>query len=314
MAPRRAPFIAVETDLSKDERPAVIADLCGYNVYEARGRLITLWSWCADRRLRDAPEDCDGYAVPEAVIRRFLGSDGVRAILGDGCDELALGARRPDGLIHLRGTSHTVASFRALRTWSTAGGRSRCESASRVAGRFARSAADHATAGGNVTDNTDEVLQNLHYSSVSQTTNHQQSDQPFTSHAPAVTSVDPDPRSQIPDLRSDLARPGDLVSPSAAKPSPASRSERAIRLPAEWAPRSDELALARDLRVDPSRELAAFRDHHAARGSRFVDWNAAFRTWLRNAVKFSRGGDRASSWSFFDIVDSVVAEQQRGQA
>jgi hypothetical protein len=55
MAARRAPFIAVETDLTKDERPAVIADLGGYNVYEARGRLFTLWSWCADRRLKDAP-------------------------------------------------------------------------------------------------------------------------------------------------------------------------------------------------------------------------------------------------------------------
>jgi hypothetical protein len=84
-------------------------------------------------------------------------------------------------------------------------------------------------------------------------------------------------------------------------------------LPADWAPRSDELALARQLQVDPTRESEAFRDHHTARGSRFVDWNAAFRNWLRNAVKFSRNGDRAPSWSFFDIIDTVAAEH-RGQA
>jgi len=78
-------------------------------------------------------------------------------------------------------------------------------------------------------------------------------------------------------------------------------------MPAEWAPRSDELALAKTLGVDASQELTAFRDHHSAKGTRFVDWNAAFRTWLRNAVKFNRGGGRAPAPSFFDIVDSVVA-------
>jgi hypothetical protein len=85
-------------------------------------------------------------------------------------------------------------------------------------------------------------------------------------------------------------------------------------MPPDWAPRSDELALAKTLGVDPTRELAAFRDHHDARGSRFVDWNAAFRTWLRNAVKFNRAGPlRSPSPSFFEILDSLP-QQLRGQA
>jgi hypothetical protein len=86
------------------------------------------------------------------------------------------------------------------------------------------------------------------------------------------------------------------------------RAERSISIPVEWAPRSDELALARELGVDPAKEHASFRDHHTAKGSRFVDWNAAFRTWLRNAVKFNRGGSArgsSGSASFFAILDSL---------
>lgn len=40
---------------------------------------------------------------------------------------------------------------------------------------------------------------------------------------------------------------------------------------------------------NPDRELEAFRDFHIAKGSRFHDWNAAFRTWIRNSFKFNRG-------------------------
>jgi hypothetical protein len=85
--------------------------------------------------------------------------------------------------------------------------------------------------------------------------------------------------------------------------------ERLQAMPAGWAPRGDELALAKTLGVDPTREGAAFKDHHSAKGSRFVDWDAAFRTWLRNAVKFNRsssGGSRGGP-SFFDIIDAMPA-------
>lgn len=35
-------------------------------------------------------------------------------------------------------------------------------------------------------------------------------------------------------------------------------------------------------------EAAKFLDHHRARGSRFRDWGAAWRTWQRNAASFAR--------------------------
>jgi hypothetical protein len=308
MTTRRAPFIAVETDLTKDERPAVIADVCGYNVYEARGRLITLWSWCADRRLKDAPEDCDGYAVPEAVIRRFLGPDGVRGILGEGCDELALGALRTDGLIYLRGTAGTVASFRAMQAAAVAGGRARAPATRDGRGQFVSSTANgDVCAEATARDEVNTVIPTTDVQPVDQPDSSRPAaaDQPSTSRTPAGTSVDP--RSQIPDPRS-----GDLeIAPLAPIPR-RTRAARLLPLAAEWAPRSEELALARSLGVDAPRELAAFRDHHSARGTHFVDWNAAFRTWLRNAVKFSRGGGGPRP-SFFEVLDALPP-QPRGQA
>jgi len=41
----------------------------------------------------------------------------------------------------------------------------------------------------------------------------------------------------------------------------------------------------------PQDHLDAFRDHHLAHGSKFVDWSRAFMTWLRRADEFKhRGG------------------------
>jgi hypothetical protein len=64
---------------------------------------------------------------------------------------------------------------------------------------------------------------------------------------------------------------------------------RKSRFPAyfEVNPRIMELAKQNNW-PDPWEELEAFRDHHLAKGSLFVDWEAAFRTWLRNAAKYGR--------------------------
>jgi len=39
--------------------------------------------------------------------------------------------------------------------------------------------------------------------------------------------------------------------------------------------------------ADAAREFAAFADYHRARGSTMADWDAAWRTWVRNAVAFA---------------------------
>ncbi len=35
-------------------------------------------------------------------------------------------------------------------------------------------------------------------------------------------------------------------------------------------------------------ETAKFLDHHKAKASKFSDWNAAWRTWMRNSVEFAQ--------------------------
>jgi len=38
---------------------------------------------------------------------------------------------------------------------------------------------------------------------------------------------------------------------------------------------------------DPGLEFAQFKDHHRAKGSLMYDWEAAWKTWCRNSVKFA---------------------------
>lgn len=61
---------------------------------------------------------------------------------------------------------------------------------------------------------------------------------------------------------------------------------RARAMPDDWQPSAEHQALASELGVSASSEAEHFKDFHASKGSTFKDWDAAFRTWLRNAAKF----------------------------
>jgi len=39
---------------------------------------------------------------------------------------------------------------------------------------------------------------------------------------------------------------------------------------------------------NPHEQLDAFKDYHLAHGTLMADWEAAFRTWLRNSLKFGK--------------------------
>ena len=45
-------------------------------------------------------------------------------------------------------------------------------------------------------------------------------------------------------------------------------------------------------------ELPAFKDFHLSKGSVFKDWDAAFRTWMRNSLKFNKNKNDSvkSNW------------------
>ncbi len=86
----------------------------------------------------------------------------------------------------------------------------------------------------------------------------------------------------------------------AAAPRGKSKSARSVGLPADWQPRVEEREAATGSQLDCDREASHFRDHHTAKASRFADWDAAFRTWLRNAVNFGRKGANGKSQTPLD--------------
>lgn len=85
-----------------------------------------------------------------------------------------------------------------------------------------------------------------------------------------------------------------MVGPDvAAAPRRASRRRPATSLSEGWEPDVQAQTIAREAGLDLAREAESFRDHHTAKGSTFVDWDAAFRHWLRNATRFA--AERAST-------------------
>jgi hypothetical protein len=64
---------------------------------------------------------------------------------------------------------------------------------------------------------------------------------------------------------------------------------RAKQLPPDFALSTEMVVYANDAGVaDAASTFSHFCDHHRARGNAMVDWTAAWRTWVRNEVKFSR--------------------------
>jgi pyocin large subunit-like protein len=64
-------------------------------------------------------------------------------------------------------------------------------------------------------------------------------------------------------------------------------------------------------------ELDAFRNYHLAKGSLMADWQAAFRTWIGNAEKWSKSngnGNRDNRGSGNGLLDATLDEmRERGQ-
>jgi hypothetical protein len=78
---------------------------------------------------------------------------------------------------------------------------------------------------------------------------------------------------------------------------PADKPRRASRAPASYTPTEQQIEWALEkglLAPDALRETERWLDHHRAKGSKFLDWDAAWRTWMSRAVDYAatpgRGG------------------------
>ncbi len=66
---------------------------------------------------------------------------------------------------------------------------------------------------------------------------------------------------------------------------------RGEKIPENFQPSASLISWAKENHptIDPTRETPGFVDHHLSRGSVMKNWEAAWRTWIRNAEKFSAG-------------------------
>jgi hypothetical protein len=72
-------------------------------------------------------------------------------------------------------------------------------------------------------------------------------------------------------------------------------NQRKTKLSSDFHPNDAGIKAAEVAGFDLTAELGKFADHHSANGSLFIDWQAAWRTWIRKAVEFrtARGGKAA---------------------
>jgi hypothetical protein len=83
----------------------------------------------------------------------------------------------------------------------------------------------------------------------------------------------------------DQTRPDQTNKDMGADKPPAAK--RGQQLPDDFRPSEAHIDLAASLGVDLRGEWPQFVDHHKSRGNTMRDWDAALRTWIRNAKKFN---------------------------
>lgn len=78
-----------------------------------------------------------------------------------------------------------------------------------------------------------------------------------------------------------------------------------------WAPNDTHRRIAAECGVAVDAEATQFRDHHAAKGTLMLDWDAAFRTWLRNAARWGQRSGQARPPQPTGGYDPVARLRQR---
>jgi hypothetical protein len=96
----------------------------------------------------------------------------------------------------------------------------------------------------------------------------------------------------------------------AAKPQ---KSKRACQFPDDFQPNDNHRQIASSENVNIDTEFIKFKDYCIANGKKYVDWNAGFNNWLRNAGKYQRNSE-ATKPKFMTLSERnrQVLESMRG--
>jgi uncharacterized phage protein (TIGR02220 family) len=189
--------VRIDAEVWTDWRFECLANACGFNRFEAVGRMAQLWSSASDREVK---------VLPVAAVRAFLGPNGPEAIVDAELGEVV------EGGIRLRG-SHRFDGLwedrRRRRERASAGGQARAAEAERDSrGRLVASA------------------------TASQQPASQQpaADQPLTSPSPGQASLPGSGSSSVFSSESPLTPPSGGTRPARRKRADPTHSERAQAL------------------------------------------------------------------------------------
>lgn len=125
----------------------------------------------------------------------------------------------------------------------------------------------------------DEIAQSTIQTDINTDVNHLLGEQ---AQAPAPAPA----AAQVPSLPN--AATAQPPAPALATKEPKPKAARNTKLPDDFEPNETAARLAQELRVNLAVELGNFADYHHAKGSVMADWQAALRTWIRNAAKFQQ--------------------------
>jgi len=79
-------------------------------------------------------------------------------------------------------------------------------------------------------------------------------------------------------------------------------AKRGKQLPDEFHPNGQHIEFADTNSLQIGLEFSRFSDYHRAKGSVMKDWDAALRTWLRNAVEFAKKSPNAKPAKFDPVA------------
>ena len=96
----------------------------------------------------------------------------------------------------------------------------------------------------------------------------------------------------------------------AAKPQ---TQKRACQIPDDFEPTNHHRDIAISENINLDNEFVKFRDYCLANGKKYIDWDAAFNNWLRNAGKYQRSNPNNKA-NFMTLAERnrLVLESMRG--
>ena len=108
-----------------------------------------------------------------------------------------------------------------------------------------------------------------------------------------------DAERSLPKTPTNVELPTPTPTPKIIGAAVASQEKRAKRtqVPADFRPDKTGIDKAVAVGLDVDREVERFRDFHAGKGSVMLDWQAAWRTWVGNAVSFGKAKPAEAAFS-----------------